>query len=361
MKKFRILTVIAVILIVVAWLLSGILTQKPPDTPLSLQESNEISRLAVENQEPIRVRAQKSTATEQHKTITLQGRIVDREQTTVPALTSGLLQSRLVEHGDAVVAGDVLCEIEVRDREALLEVARDSLTLSQQEFNSTLRLTEGGYQQELDMARSQAALSLSRQQMLATQLELENTKIRAPINGIVSEVHASEGEYLDIGAPCVTLLVLDPLYAQGYISERYVHTLQVGSQARVTLPNGELYGGELSYLSKQAEEKSRTFLFEVTVPNKNYTIFSGVSASIELIVDTRSAHKVPTSVVLLDEEGTLVVKVVNMKNEVVSYAIEILREDVDGIWISGLPTNSTIITLGQGLVVDGERVTLEYE
>jgi len=360
-KKFRILTVIAVILIIVAWLLSGILTQKPPETPLSLQESNEISRLAVENQEPIRVRAQKSTATEQYKTITLQGRIVDRDQTTVAALTNGQLESRLVERGDAVVAGDVLCEIEIRDREALLEVARDSLTLSQQEFNSTLRLTEGGYQQELDLARKQAALSLSHQQMLSTQLELDNIKIRAPIDGIVSEVHANEGEYMDIGTPCVTLLVLDPLYAQGYVSERYIHTLQVGSQASVTLPNGEHYEGELSYVSKQAEEKSRTFLFEVTIPNKDYNIFSGVSASIELIVDTRFAHKVPTSVILLDEKGSLVVKTVNTNNEVVSHGIEILREDDDGIWISGLPVSSTIITLGQGLVVEGEQVTVEYK
>ena len=360
-NKLRILTVIVVVGIVVAWLLSGILTKKPPDTPISLYEANKQSRISQENREPVQVRARNSMATEQYKRIHVQGRLIDRNQTTVSALTRGKIKSRFVDHGDVVSAGDLLCELEVQDREALLAVAQDALALSEKEFSSTLQLIEEGFQQELDIARQQASLSLSRQQLLATELELENTKIRAPISGVVRQVHASVGEYLDIGMPCATILVLNPLYAQGYVSERYIDALRVGSEARITLANNRQYDGQLSYVSKRADEQSRTFQIEVIVPNENYEIYSGVSASIELIVATQWAHKVPISVISVDDEGSLIVKTVNHNNQVVYGEVEILQEDADGVWVSGLPLETTVITLGQGLVVEQEYVSVEYE
>lgn len=361
MSKTRILTVIVVVGAVVAWLLSGILTDSPSEAVVSLAEAKEIRDAEASSEKGVLVRAKRSTAVQQDDTIMLRGRIVDRNQATVPARTGGQVIARYVEIGDSVTKGDVLCELNLEDRQALVDVAKDALDLAEKEFESVTTLTERGFEQELDTARKKAQLSKSKQAFLAAEIELENTKITAPIDGVVDMVHANVGDYVSLGSPCATILVLDPVYAQGFVAEEHIGSLTLGSSAAVTLPNGESRDGELSFISKKAEENSRTFRVEIELSNEDFSISSGMSANIEIVVDSTLAHQVPTSVALLDQDGSLGVKLV-ASNDVVEFRkVSIVREDPDGIWVSGLPERATIITVGQGLVVEGERVTVDFE
>lgn len=361
MSKTRILTVIVVVGAVVVWLLSGVLTDSPSEAIVSLAEAKEIRDTEAASEQGVLVRAKRSTAVPQDDTIVLRGRIVDRNQATVPARTRGQVIARLVEIGDAVEEGDVLCELDLEDRQALVDVAKDALDLAEKEFKSVTTLTERGFEQELDTARKKAQLSASKQALLAAEIELENTKITAPIDGIVDMVHANVGDFVNLGSPCATILVLDPVYAQGFVAEEHIASLTLGSSATVTLPNGESREGELSFISKKAEENSRTFRVEIELSNENLSISSGMSANIEIVVDSTLAHQVPTSVAMLDQNGSLGVKLV-ASNDVVEFRrVSIVREDPDGIWVSGLPERATIITVGQGLVVEGERVSVDFE
>lgn len=361
MNKTRILTVVVVVGLVVAWLLSGVLTDSPSEAVVSLAEAKEIRDTEASVGQGVLVRAKRSTAVLQDDTIVLRGRIVDRNQSTVPARTRGQVIARHVEIGDSVEEGDVLCELNPEDRQAQVDVAKDALDLAEKEFKSVTTLTERGFEQELDTARKKAQLSASKQKLLAAEIELENTKISAPIDGIVDMVHANVGDYVNLGSPCATLLVLDPVYAQGFVTEEYISELSLGSSATVTLPNGETREGELSFISKKAEENSRTFRVEIEMSNEDLSISSGMSATIEIVIASTLAHQVPTSVAMLDQEGSLGVKVVATNDLVEFRKVDIVREDSHGIWVSGLPERATIITVGQGLVVEGERVTVDFE
>lgn len=361
MNKFRILIVVIVIFAVGAWLLSGILTQDPKEVLISLQEANELQRSRPIEREPTLVRGKRSTAIEQFKTIVVRGRTIDRNKATVPALTRGQVIARRVDVGDLVQQGDVLCEIDVEDRIARYESAKETLELAQSEYESTSRLTEEGFQQELDRERRQTQVTLYEQQLTTARIELENTKIKAPIDGVIDEVLANVGDFIDVGQPCVSILKLNPMYAQGYVAEHQVQALVLGNQAQVVLPNNDVRSGELSFISKKADSQTRTFRVEVTLNNEDYSIFSGASATIELIVDSQFAHKVPTSVIVMDESGSLGVKTVDQEDLVQTYPIDIVTEADDGVWVAGLPDVTTVITVGQGLVSDNERVIVDLE
>ncbi len=43
------------------------------------------------------------------------------------------------------------------------------------------------------------------------------------------------------------------------------------------------------------------------------------------------------------------------------HRVEIVEDDVDGVWITGLPDIATLITVGQELVVPGEMVEIDFE
>ena len=361
MNKIRIVTVAVVVAVVLLWLLSGILNEPTPEPLISLALAKELRDGQEDDGQLKMVRAKKSVASQQSEMIVLRGKIIDRNQATVAARTNGQVIARKVKIGDTVVKDEVLCELDVMDRAARVEAAKEALELAQKEHASSNELIELGFERELDAARMKARISSFRQQLLANEIELRNTKIRAPIDGLVEEVHVNVGDFITVGQPCATILDLDPVYAQAFVEENHVGRLELGDEALITLPNEQVKSGKLTFVSKRADQSSRTFRVEVTLPNDDYTISSGMSASIELVVASRLAHKVPTSVLVLDEFEVLGIKTVDNDNLVEFHAIDIVREDVDGVWVAGLPSEATIITVGQGLVVQDERVALDFE
>lgn len=360
MTKTKLAMIFILVAVVLAWLLSGILTSDPPVIQPSLAEAKE-ARTTTESDLPLAtVRAKRSTASEQSKTITFRGRTIDKNKATVTAETSGRIVSRPVDIGEMVSEGDILCQIAANDRIAKLDQTKDALTLAKKEYESSLKLSEQNFQQELATARFKAAFSAAQAQLVNQEIELENTAIRAPISGIVHEVHANVGEYMQIGFPCATILVLNPIYAEAFITEEHIGEVRIGDAADVTLPNGLVLTGLLTFVSRQADDQTRTFRVEVELDNADYEISSGLSATLQFSNRTYYAHKVPTSVLVLDEFGNLGIKSVDDDNRVEFHGIEIVREDQDGVWVTGLPNRVNVINVGQGLVVADEHVAVQF-
>ena len=69
----------------------------------------------------------------------------------------------------------------------------------------------------------------------------------------------------------------------------------------------------------------------------------------------------PLSILRLDEAGNLGVRVVNKENLVEFYKVEIIQDTEKGVWISGLPFNSRIITVGQDYVNNNEKVDIAID
>jgi multidrug efflux system membrane fusion protein len=70
---------------------------------------------------------------------------------------------------------------------------------------------------------------------------------------------------------------------------------------------------------------------------------------------TAPAHLLPQSVLTLNDEGVLGIRAV--ENDIVAfYAVTILRDTREGVWVAGLPNRVDIITVGQEYVTAGQRV-----
>ena len=105
-----------------------------------------------------------------------------------------------------------------------------------------------------------------------------------------------------------------------------------------------------------AAAETRTFLVEVEVANEDGAIPAGISAEIVIPTGEVTAHFLSPSIVSLDTQGALGVKTVNAENEVEFFPIEIVRAQIEGIWVTGLPDTVDVITVGQGYVNAGETV-----
>ena len=105
-----------------------------------------------------------------------------------------------------------------------------------------------------------------------------------------------------------------------------------------------------------AEDTTRSFKIEVLIDEAPADIVTGISAQINIPVETLMAHLVSPAVLALDDSGNLGVKTLAEDNTVVFHEVEIVKTESNGAWITGLPEEITLITLGQGFVNPGEEV-----
>jgi len=208
---------------------------------------------------------------------------------------------------------------------------------------------------EVEIAEAKARLESARAARARIALELDNIFITAPFDGLVQERSVEVGDYVRAGDTVVDIVDIDPLIIAGDINGKEVSELYVGSRGAAVLVNGIQLNGIIRYLAPVADENTRTFRVELEVPNPG-SIRAGLTAELQLEGSRISAHDISSSLLTLADDGTVGVKTVNSANRVDFYPVEIAGASTDGILVTGLPTDVTVITVGQGFVTVGQQV-----
>ena len=184
-------------------------------------------------------------------------------------------------------------------------------------------------------------------------------KVKAPFDGYLETFSVKEGDYLNTGAVCATIIDPDPMRLIGEVSEKEINFVKVGAKAEAELISGKKVEGVVSFVSTSANKGTRTFRVEIDVKNSDRSIRDGVSAQIAIKGDIILAHKISPSILMLGEAGELGIRTVNEDDQVEFKKIDILEDSMEGIWITGLPKNTRIITVGQEYVFQGQTVNVK--
>lgn len=165
------------------------------------------------------------------------GRIEPVESVEIRPRVSGYIEKVAFQSGQLVKKGDLLFRIDPRwhqaayeQREAELEQARAHLDNAQRESERTTQLltTHAVSVEEADARQSRyqeakAAWLAAQAARDYAKLDLENTEIRAPINGRVSRALLTEGNYVSGVAGAATVLTsivsVDPVYVYADMDE----------------------------------------------------------------------------------------------------------------------------------------------
>ncbi|CUH28929.1 Multidrug transporter MdtA [Jannaschia seosinensis] len=365
----------------------------------------------------VHVVALRSQAQDVPDAIMVRGQTEAAREVTLTAETSGTVISKPIRRGALVEEGQVLCELDpgtsfadlseaearlaeararvpeaqarVPEAEARLAEAqalRDEARINQ---NAASRLSEEGFASQSRLAGTEAALRAAEASVTSAQVGLETTQagiesaqagieaaaaaverarlmirkltIKAPFSGLLETDTAEIGRLLSQGqGECATIVQLDPIRLVGYLPEAQVDDVRVGAAARAQLASGREVVGEVTFVSRAADELTRTFRVDVTVPNADLSIRDGQTAEIIIATEPTEAHLVPASALTLDDDGRLGVRVVD--DGIAGFApVELIRDTVDGVLLGGLPENVAIITVGQEYVTAGVPVRVTYQ
>ncbi len=334
--------------------------------------------------------------------VLVRGRTEATRQVDVRAETGGAVISEPLRKGASVEEGEILCSIdpgtrlvslagaeaalaEARSRlpeaEARVTEARARLAEATLNLNAASKLAEDGFASEVRVVAAESAVEAARAGVQAAQSQLEGAKagmqtaetsfaaakkdierleIRAPFAGLLESDTAELGSLLQPGGLCATVIQLDPIKLVGYVVETDVDKIRPGARALARLATGREVVGQVTFLSRSADQSTRTFRVEATAPNPELTIRDGQTAEISIEAGTQTAHLIPQSALTLDDSGALGVRIVTDQRIVGFLPVTVQRDSLDGVFVSGLGEKANIIVIGQEYVTNGVPVNPTY-
>ncbi len=346
-----------------------------------------------------------SQAREIDSAVLLRGRTEATRQLALMAETSGQVISEPLRKGAFVEAGQTMCRLDPGTREASLAEAQARLAEARAQapqtaarvteaqarldeaminLNAAEKLSEGGFASDTRVASARAAVEAARAGVVAAesgkasqaaaiqsaqaavaaaQREIGRLEITAPFAGHLESDTAELGSLMQPGALCATIVQLDPIKLVGFVSELDVDKIAPGVVAGARLINGTEVVGKVTFLSRAADPLTRTFRVEVQVPNPDLALRDGQTAEIMIASQGKRAHLLPQSALTLNDDGALGVRVVSSEggDDIARFMpVELLRDSVDGVWVTGLPEQVGVIVRGQAFVSDGVALDVTW-
>ncbi|WP_371060250.1 efflux RND transporter periplasmic adaptor subunit [Rhodosalinus sp. 5P4] len=220
---------------------------------------------------------------------------------TVP----GLIDEVLVEVGDEVREGDVVATLrsdmqemmrrlaQVRaENRASITAAEAQLAFEEQEFARVQDLYERNVVPEAQVREREALLIRSRSELddalsrvreaeleiERADVELEVRRIRATLDGVVSERFLERGEYLRDNGHVVTLVQLDPLRVEVFLTQAAYPSISVGDVVPVVPELGAPgpFDAVVASINPVIDAASATFGLRLHLPNPEGAIISGI-------------------------------------------------------------------------------------
>lgn len=232
--------------------------------------------------------------------ITLVGTAEPWLQTVVAAQEQGLVQKMLVEEGDKVKKGQVLCvqdadQLKLRIKAGKAALAEEAVLQAQahREWERQKRLfaiqsvAEKAYQDaQSAVDASKNKLARLQAELLVLEDQLNKKKIVAPVSGYVIVRHCLVGQWLGEGDAAITLAVLDPIRATVLLPERYISSVKKGARAEVAFDAipGRSFKGLIVAVIPRADEAARTFPVRIKIRNPKGEIMAGMLGRVTLPV-----------------------------------------------------------------------------
>jgi membrane fusion protein (multidrug efflux system) len=236
------------------------------------------------------VRAERTPIIETNEFI---GRVDAINRVALVARVTAYLDQRLFTEGSEVKQGDVLYKLEqgpfqadllakqaaLGQVDALLQNA--NLTLGrQQALLNTPAGQRSNYDSALAQQRSQAAQLLAAQANLRTsQINLDYTTIKAPIDGRITRTAVTEGNVVGpTTGTLATIVSQDPIYVVFPVPSRALLDLRQrfsgnggfdAVKVKIRLPSGRIYEGEgkLNYVDPSISQNTDTITARASFPN----------------------------------------------------------------------------------------------
>ncbi len=308
------------------------------------------------------------------------GTVQARSTVAIKSRVDGQLVEAAVHEGQRVKKGDLLFRIDPRPYEAALRqaeanLARDQANLKKAESDLTRyqSLSEKGYssQQKYEeaVALKSSLLATIRADEAAIEiarLQLEHTRIAAPIDGRTGSLLAYAGNLVKANADTAMIVITEtqPVRVAFSVPEKYLTDIKQRMAAGpltvfATIPehSSGAIKGTLYFINNAVDTTTGTIQLKATFDNEDDLLTPGQFVEVTIDLNAiENALVVPSEAVQDGQKGTYVFvvkpdKTVELKQVAIGPSIEGVTVITDG-----LKRGDTVVTDGQLRLFPGAKV-----
>jgi RND family efflux transporter MFP subunit len=290
----------------------------------------------------------------------------------VKARAAGELQGLTVREGDPVKAGQVIARVDateynarVRQAQQQADSAKAQIDIAQRQFDNNKALVDQGFISKTALETSMNNLAAARanhQAALAgvevARKTLEDTVLRAPISGVVSQRLAQPGERVAVEARVIEIVDLGRLELEATLGAGDSVEVRVGQQASLQVEgSAQPVLARVARINPSAQAGSRGVLAYLAIENPA-GLRHGLFAQGTLATGRTTALAVPLSAVRTDKPQPYVQVVEN--NQVVHKGVELgPRGEADKeamVAVKGIAAGAVVIMGSVGQLREGTAV-----
>lgn len=248
--------------------------------------------------------------------IAITGDLRPIERIEVRSRLEGDVLNVLVREGQRVSAGQVLARFESVEQQAAAQsaeadrvAANTELTTAIWNLDQSRELFKEGAIPERDLRAAEGAAATARARLAAAQsrlrsasMALNDTRVLAPVSGIIETRTVSPGERVNRSASLFTLVRSDVLELAASVPAGQAADLRVGQTIRFSAANRTVIG-RVARISPTVDPQSRAVTVYVQIPNRDGSLRGGTFATGRLVLSTGDVIAVPTTAIRHRADG----------------------------------------------------------
>lgn len=294
-------------------------------------------------------------------TIQTQGFVESKENIEVSAKMPGVVTHVFLREGENVTKGQVIAQIDNSLVLRSIDELKTNIDLAKTTFEKQENLWKQKIGTEVQYLTSKNTYEGLQNRLASLQEQNEQTKIKAPVSGVLDNVDVKVGQNINPGQPAARVVNNTNLKIKANISEAYSNQLKKGAKLIVTFPDiNKTLETKLTFVARNIDALSRTFNVEAELPS-SADLRPNMTAVVKVIFETiPSAIVVPINIVqTINNEKVVFVAEPNGKNFVARKKVV----KIDGVYdsqaeVEGLASGDKLITVGYQGLEDGETVKI---
>lgn len=276
--------------------------------------------------------------------------------------TSGEVVAVDFEPGQFVKNGQVLVELDRRQEELAVRLARLQLEDAERLYDRYQRSADSGAVVQTVLDEAGTAAKSARVELERAEIALADRTIRAPFAGYVGATEVDRGDRININTMITTLDDRSSLLVSFEVPEAFIGELTVGEEARLETWNSRspVVYGEIVDIGSRIDPLTRTFIARARVQNVTDNLRPGMSFRVAADIDGERYPVVAETGVQWGSDGAYVWSIEH--GEATRVPVEVVQRREGRVLISGdLRDGDIVVVEGIQRMQEGIAVTYEAE
>ncbi len=290
------------------------------------------------------------------------GEVNAKTSTGIGFKVPGMITKVYVNEGDHVSKGQLLAELDPQDMQNSYNMARATLDQAEDAMRRVNIMHNEQSISDIKYVEVQTKLEQARSMYSAAKKRLNDTKLYAPVSGVIGKRSIEVGESYGMVLSAFTILNIDEVVVKIPVPEREISNIKKGDEAKIcvlALGDSVFFNAHIDAIGVSSDPLTHSYEARLNVKNPHHKLMQGMVCNVQLWPKSTQGRKgfiLPITAVKLNPDDNHYVWVAR-DGKAYRQAVDIGMYSKDGVIVyGGIKNGEHIIIEGQSKICEGQTI-----